>query len=45
MFGPGEYVPDPTAGMTDVNDLPPPTIVLRSSNHERAPGPQGGPQA
>jgi hypothetical protein len=33
MCRPGEYVPDPTEGMTDVKDLPPPKIVWRSSNH------------
>lgn len=45
MFGPGEYMPDPTEGITDVTDLPPPTIVLRSYNHEREPCPQCGHQA
>jgi hypothetical protein len=45
MFGPGESVPDPTEGITDVKDLPPPTIVWRSSNHEREPCPQCGHQA
>ena len=45
MFGPGEYVPDPTEGITDVKDLPPPKIVLRSSNHEREPCRQCGPQS
>jgi len=42
MFGPGEYVPDPTEGITDVKDLPTPTIVLLSSHHEREPCPQCG---
>jgi hypothetical protein len=45
MFGPGEYVPDPTEGVTDVKDLPPPQIVLRSYNHEREPCPRCGHQA
>ena len=45
MFGPGEYVPDPTEGITDVKDLPPPKIVLRSYNHEREPCPQCGHQS
>lgn len=27
MFGPGEYVPDPTEGIVDINDLPTPIIV------------------
>lgn len=45
MFGPGESMPDPTEGITDVKDLPLPKIVLRSSNHEREPCPQCGHQA
>ena len=28
MFGPGEYVPDPTEGIVDVKDLPAPTTGL-----------------
>jgi hypothetical protein len=31
MFGPGEYVPDPTEGIVDVNDLPPPIICLTTA--------------
>ena len=27
MFGPGEYVPDPTEGIVDVNDLPSPILA------------------
>ena len=27
MFGPGKYVPDPTEGIIDVQDLPAPQIV------------------
>src|SRR6266446_3197210 len=27
MFGPGEYVPDPTEGIGDVQDLPTPHLV------------------
>lgn len=42
MFGPGEYVPDPTEGITDVKNLPSPTIVLLSYNHEREPCPKCG---
>ena len=26
MFGPGEYVPDPTEGIVDVKDLPAPQL-------------------
>ena len=42
MFGAGEYVPDPTEGITDVKDLPTPKIVLLSYNHEREPCPKCG---
>jgi hypothetical protein len=45
MFGPGEYVLDPTEGITDVKDLPPPKIVLHSYNYEREPCPQCGRQS
>jgi len=27
MFGPGEYVSDPTEGIIDVNDLPKPIVL------------------
>src|SRR2546429_3924752 len=27
MFGPGEYVPDPTEGIVDANDLPMPLVL------------------
>ena len=27
MFGPGEYVPDPTEGIVDLQDLPRPQLV------------------
>jgi|SRR6266446_7945622 len=40
MFGPGEYVPDPTEGITDVKALPVPKIVAYSRNHERTPCPR-----
>jgi hypothetical protein len=42
MFGPGEYVPDPTEGITDVKDLPAPTLMAYSRNHERTPCPRCG---
>ena len=45
MFGPGEYVPDPTEGITDVNHLPPPKIVLLSYTQAREPCPTCGPPA
>ena len=38
-------MPDPTAGLTDVKDLPTPTIVLLNSNHTREPCPQCAHQA
>ena len=34
MFGPGEYVPDPTEGIVDVHDLPGPTLVAYDRNHD-----------
>jgi transposase len=35
MFGPGEYRPDPTEGITCVEDLPPPKIIVRRRNAKR----------
>ncbi len=32
MFGPSEYRPDPTEGITRVEDLPPPKIMVRRRN-------------
>jgi len=34
MFGPGEYVLDPTEGIVDIEDLPRPQLVAYSRNHE-----------
>src|SRR5215218_3099290 len=31
---PGEYLPDPTEGITKPEDLPQPKVVLRSRNYE-----------
>ena len=45
MFGPGEYVPDPTEGIVDVNDLPAPTLVAYDRNHDHTPCPRCGPLA
>jgi hypothetical protein len=42
MSGPGQYVPDPTAGITDPNDLPRAKIVRRSRNFQHLPCPQCG---
>jgi hypothetical protein len=40
MFGPGEYVADPTEGITRVEDLPKPKVVPRSRNYSRRPCPR-----
>lgn len=40
MFGPGEYLPDPTEGITDPKDLPKPKIVERSRNFKHRPCPR-----
>lgn len=42
MPGPGQYVPDPTAGITDPKDLPPAKIVHRSRNFKQLPCPRCG---
>jgi hypothetical protein len=42
MFGPGEYVPDPTEGIVDVNDLPLPLVVPYDRHHDHSPCPRGG---
>jgi hypothetical protein len=42
MFGPGEYVPDPTEGIVDVNALPRPTLVAYERNHDYTPCPRCG---
>ena len=45
MFGPGEYVPDPTEGITDVQHLPPSQTVAYSRNQPHTPCPRCGPLA
>ena len=40
MFGPGEYVSDPTEGIVDVKDLPAPQRVPYSRNHKQTPCPR-----
>jgi hypothetical protein len=45
MFGPGEYVPDPTEGIVDVNALPTPTLVAYDRNHDHTPCPRCGHRA
>ena len=42
MVGPGEYRPDPTAGIPCVEELPPPHLVLRRRNAIRHLCPQWG---
>jgi hypothetical protein len=37
MFGAGEYVPDSTEGIVDLNDLPPPTILPYDANYDPRP--------
>ena len=45
MFGPGEYRPDPSAGITAPADLPQPEIIPYSRNDLRQPCPRCGHQA
>src|SRR5262249_3639274 len=40
MFGPGEYRPDPSAGITAPKDLPQPELVPYSRNDIRQPCPR-----
>ena len=42
MPGPGEYRPDPTEGITRVEDLPQPKVSIRSRNYRRRPCPRCG---
>ena len=42
MPGPGEYRPDPTEGITRIEDLPQPKIRHRSRNFRRRPCPRCG---
>jgi len=42
MFGPGEYVPDPTEGIVDVKDLPAPQLDFYSRSHQQTPCPRCG---
>jgi hypothetical protein len=42
MPGPGEYLPDPTEGITRVEDLPEPKIIRRSRQYEQRPCPKCG---
>jgi hypothetical protein len=40
MFGPGEYVPDPTEGIVAVKDLPKPMVVPYDANYDHRPCPR-----
>ena len=42
MYGPGEYIPDPTEGIVDVKDLPAPILVPYDRNHDHTPCPRCG---
>jgi hypothetical protein len=42
MFGPGEYVPDPTEGIVDVKDLPAPQLGFDSRSYKQTPCPRCG---
>ena len=42
MTGPGQYLPDPTEGITRVEDLPKPKRVTRSRNYRRRRCPHCG---
>jgi hypothetical protein len=40
MFGPGAYVPDPTEGLVDVQDLPTPQLVAYNRHQKQTPCPR-----
>ena len=42
MSGPGEYLPDPTEGITRAEDLPKPKVIQRSRNFTHRPCPRCG---
>jgi hypothetical protein len=42
MYGPGRYVPDPTEGITNVNDLPAPQLVAYHRDHKQTACPRCG---
>lgn len=45
MIGPGEYVPDSSEGITQVEDLPQPRIVMRRRVYRHRPCPRCGQKA
>jgi hypothetical protein len=42
VSGPGQYFPDPTAGITNPSELPQAKVVRRSRNFQQLPCPQCG---
>ena len=42
MYGPGRYVPDPTEGIVNVNDLPEPHLRGYHRDHKQTPCPRCG---
>jgi hypothetical protein len=42
VSGPGQYLPDPTEGITNPEDLPQAKIIRRSRNFQRRPCPRCG---
>ena len=40
MYGPGRYAPDPTEGITNVNDLPEPQRMAYHRDHQQTPCPR-----
>ena len=42
MLGPGEYVPDSTEGIVDINDLPQPILMPYDANYDHSPCPRCG---
>ena len=42
MPGPGEYCPDPSQGITRIEDLPKPKLRCQSRNYRRRPCPRCG---
>jgi len=42
MYGPGRYIPDPTEGIVNVNDLPAPQLAFYHRDHQQTPCPRCG---
>jgi hypothetical protein len=42
VFGPGQYLPDPTEGIIRLEDLPRAKVIQRSRNYPRLPCPRCG---